>query len=634
MTNCASNLHIQKNAILCKTYGVWKGGVTQAASSRHGPRMPIKLKTCREQIVTKGKSARMAGLERRFVSTGLLVLLVLLGFHQISSAPALSCGRQKLVPRMAGGINANRGEWPWQVSLQYRGQHICGGSLISNEWILTAAHCFFEVGTPINPADWKVVLGRLKLTGRETRGLESNVSTIIPHENYTHFEKGKDIALARLTKPVNYNRDISPVCLPKSNHRFAFGTQCWLSGWGDVATNVSLPNPMALQEIGMDLMTVDTCNCIYSNLRNRRIVNPALPGMVCAMTPDRQRGPCKGDSGGPLVCLENGYWFQAGIMSFSMGCGQFYGPTFLTETKSYASWIQQHVNGGTFANQIRPLPNTTDSYMCKGCGVLKKNMTGRGPWPWYVNLQYQGEHVCGGTLIAEDRILTAAQCFIGRQEAEGWEVLLGEQQENEKQKWQENRTLQSIEVHGAYIEAKEGYDIAIARLSRPVTFSDSIRAICAPYAKHQFPLGSTCWTRGRSIEPDASWQRGKGKLSPPGGVEVKLLGPKACNCAYNKTSEHGEEIPITSEMLCATPYKWTMRCEAGVGDPLVCNHNGVWFLAGISSFGKGCGTVIRPGVYTSVRAYDEWIMQNAWSAYYAVPKPPLPTASDEDTCLI
>ncbi|KAH0626347.1 hypothetical protein JD844_001283 [Phrynosoma platyrhinos] len=358
--------------------------------------------------------------------------------------------------------------------------------------IISVSYFTSRVGLPISPTDWKVVLGRLKLTGRQTRGLESNVSKIIPHENYTHFEKGDDIALVRLTNPVNYSRDISPVCLPYSDHRFSFGTQCWLSGWGDIASNVSLPNPMALQEMAMDLLTIDTCNCIYSNLRNRRIVNPALPGMVCAMTPDRMRGPCKGDSGGPLVCLENGHWFQAGIMSFSMGCGQFYGPTLLTETKSYASWIQQHVEGATFADQMMSRPNTTDKYMC-------------------------------------------------------------------------------IDEHG--------------------------------------------------------------QLSSLGGVEVKLLGPKTCNCVYNKTSEHGQEIPITPEMLCATPYRWNMRCEEGIGDPLVCNHNGVWFLAGISSFGKGCGTVVRPGVYTAVSAYEEWIMQLAWSAYYDVQKPPLPTASDEDTCL-
>ncbi|XP_034275704.1 serine protease 53 [Pantherophis guttatus] len=559
----------------------------------------------------------------RSANIGLILALVLLALHRGSSVPALTCGLQQPVLRIAGGVNAQAGEWRWQVSVQYRSQHICGGSLINNQWVLTAAHCFFEIGKQIHPEHWSVILGSVRLMGRRARGSKRNVSMVIPYENYTSYEKGHDIALVRLAKPVRYTKDIAPICLPFAEHRFAFGTQCWLTGWGDVAANVHLPEPMILQEITMDLLTVDTCNCIYSNLRNRRIVNPALPGMVCAMTPDRKRGPCKGDSGGPLVCLENGRWFQAGIMSSSLSCTQFYGPTLLTDVRAYANWIQHHVEGASFANQIEPIPNTTDSYMCTGCGVLKQE---NKQWPWYASLQYQGEHACGGTLIGEHHILTAAQCFIGRQETEGWEVLLGEQLEGRQQKWQEKRTLKNIELHGLYVDMMEGYDIAVVTLAQPVVFNDNISAICAPYAAHQFPFGSTCWTRGRRIDD-------QGMPGPLQSVEVKILGPKNCNCRYNVTSDPGREISIMPKMVCAVPHNRSMRCEVSIGDPLVCSHKGVWFLAGISSYGNGCGTIIRPGVFTSVKSYEEWIMKAAWSTYYDVQKNPVPKATDEETCL-
>uniref|UniRef100_A0A670YQ53 Serine protease 53 n=1 Tax=Pseudonaja textilis TaxID=8673 RepID=A0A670YQ53_PSETE len=212
--------------------------------------------------------------------------------HSLSTLGTLTCGIQRPVLRIAGGVNAQPGEWRWQVSVQYRNQHVCGGSLINDQWVLTAAHCFYDV----------------RLTGRRARGSKRNVSMVIPHENYTSYETGHDIALVHLAKPVRYTRDIAPICLPFADHRFAFGTQCWLTGWGDVA----------------------------------------------------------GDSGGPLVCLENGRWFQAGIMSSSMSCAQFYGPTLLTDTRAYSNWIQSHVEGASFANQIEPIPNTTDSYMCTG----------------------------------------------------------------------------------------------------------------------------------------------------------------------------------------------------------------------------------------------------------------------------
>ncbi|XP_013917561.1 PREDICTED: serine protease 53 [Thamnophis sirtalis] len=531
----------------------------------------------------------------RSANIGLILALVLLALHKGSSVPALTCGLQRPVPRIAGGVNAQPREWRWQASIQYQNQHICGGSLINNQWVLTAAHCFFEIGKEIHVQHWSVILGTIKLTGKRFRGTKLNVSMVIPYENYTSYITGHDIALVRLAKPVRYTKDIAPICLPFAEHRFAFGTQCWLTGWGDVAANVHLPDPKPLQEITMDLLTVDTCNCIYSNLRNRRIVNPALPGMVCALTPDRKRGPCKGDSGGPLVCLENGRWFQAGIMSSSLSCTQFYGPTLLTDVRSYTSWIQHHVEGASFANQIEPIPNTTDSYMCRGCGALQQE---NKQWPWYVSLQYEGQHVCGGTLIGEHHILTAAQCFIGRQETEGWVVLLGEYLEGGRQKWQEKRTLKNIELHGLYIDMMEGHDIAVATLAQPVVFNNSIWAICAPYAAHQFPLGSTCWTRGRRIDDG-------GMPSPLQSVQAKILGPKKCNCLYNATSDPGRKTPIIPEMICAAPHNRSMRCEVSIGDPLVCSQNGVWFLAGISSFGNGCGTTIRPGVFTSVKTHEE-----------------------------
>uniref|UniRef100_A0ACB8EWN7 Uncharacterized protein n=1 Tax=Sphaerodactylus townsendi TaxID=933632 RepID=A0ACB8EWN7_9SAUR len=548
-----------------------------------------------------------------FAGAAVLLMLVVTGLPLRSNAAGLLCGNQRPIPRVAGGVNAQSGEWTWQVSLQNRGEHICGGSVIGHRWILTAAHCFFETGYKIIPADWKVILGRVRLTGDPFRGEERDVAEIIIHENYTNYMKGYDIALVRLALPVWFGRDISPICLPRADHQFAFGTQCWVTGWGDIGMNTSLADPMHLQEMALDLLSRDTCNCIYNNLRDRKIVQPALPRMVCAVTPDRTKGPCK-----------------AGIMSFSMGCEQLYSPIILTETRAYAGWIQRHVLGASFANQAEPRPNTTDQYLCTGCGTLKRDAPGSGAeglWPWYVSLEFNGQHVCGGTLISENWVVTAAQCFIGRQEPAAWKVLLGEKQVGLKRGWQARRTLNHIVLHGAYFNATEGHDIAVAQLDHPVEFNDRIRAICTPYETHKFPFGSTCWTRGRIVDETHA----PGTL---GGVEVTILGPRTCNCRYNVTSDPGHEIPITSEMLCATPFKRTMRCEESVGEPLICNEKGSWFLAGISSFGKGCGTVIRPGVYSAVAAHQQWIMETVWSAYYNKQVPPVPVATDDDSCPI
>lgn len=88
--------------------------------------------------------------------------------------------------------------------------------------------------TTKDPSPWKVVLGRLQLSGGTLPGVTRNVSEIITHEAYKDYTKGMDIALLRLAEPVSFSRDIAPVCLPYSSHQFAFGSQCWATGWGRV----------------------------------------------------------------------------------------------------------------------------------------------------------------------------------------------------------------------------------------------------------------------------------------------------------------------------------------------------------------------------------------------------------------
>ncbi|XP_074854719.1 serine protease 53 [Carettochelys insculpta] len=555
------------------------------------------------------------------------LLLIGICLQAGAETAGLACGQQRIFGRIVGGVDAVRGEWPWQASLQSRGKHICGGTVIGGQWVLSAAHCFTEKDTTTDPSSWKVVLGRLQLSSDEPWGIVRNVSRIITHEKYKDFTKGLDISLLRLSEPVPFSRDIAPVCLPYASHQFAFGSKCWATGWGRVKEDVMLPHPMPLQKVELDLLSAETCNCIHNNLRQKEFSNPAGPGLICAGFQSGGQGPCQGDSGGSVVCSENGTWFQAGILSFSAGCAQPHSPILMTEVTAYARWIQNHTGGASFAVQTGPPPISSEEGKCKGCGKLnghELSFTAKGAWPWYVSLQFRGQHICGGALIAESWVLAAAHCFIERQEHTDWKVLLGERRDGVEPRWQEERGLQKLILHAAFVNVIEGKDIALLRLSQPVVFGEHIWAVCLPYETHRFRLGGTCWVRGRENAQPSSVQ-------PLQGMEVELMGPVACKCTYNQSSSASEAVPILPEMLCAA-QKETTSCEADQGGPLICNEKGAWFLTGLSSFRNGCGKKSQPGVYTDIRAHENWIMDITRDGYFAPQPMPVPAITEEDAC--
>ncbi|XP_073491188.1 transmembrane protease serine 9-like [Aquarana catesbeiana] len=268
----------------------------------------------------------------------LAVLILITTVHKAFGAPDSSvCGSPSVSSRIVGGTDALDGEWPWQVSLNYLGSHRCGGSLISPEWVLTAAHCIIN---PVSPSDYKVYLGLHQLGVIGPRAVIANVRTIFINRNYLNTGDIGDIALVQLASPVTYTQYIMPICLPSSTTTFPCGTECWVTGWGTKSYGGEPPLNGTLQEVMTPLIDHITCQRMYFNGGSNENIQYEK---ICAGYMDGQKDSCQGDSGGPLVCKVQGVWYQVGIVSWGIGCAYPNFPGVYTLVTAYQAWISTHL---------------------------------------------------------------------------------------------------------------------------------------------------------------------------------------------------------------------------------------------------------------------------------------------------
>uniref|UniRef100_A0A3Q3EUB5 Zgc:100868 n=1 Tax=Kryptolebias marmoratus TaxID=37003 RepID=A0A3Q3EUB5_KRYMA len=251
--------------------------------------------------------------------------------------PLLNCGQPPLNTRIVGGQDALAGSWPWQVSLQ-KTKHFCGGSLINNLWVLTAAHCIPSG----NPAGLTVFLGLQSLQGSNPNKVSRTVAQIIVHPDYNSVTSNNDIALLKLSSSVSFTSYISPVCLAASDSSFYSGVNSWVTGWGNVGEGGGLkhnsPFSDNLKEVEVPVVGNRLCYCNYNS---RRVT--ITDNMICAGLTEGGKDSCQGDSGGPMVSKQGGRWIQAGVVSFGVGCARPNIPGVYTRVSQYQNWVNSQI---------------------------------------------------------------------------------------------------------------------------------------------------------------------------------------------------------------------------------------------------------------------------------------------------
>ncbi|XP_035789928.1 transmembrane protease serine 9-like [Anopheles albimanus] len=572
------------------------------------------------------------------VSVGLLLLATDLSQAQRAPSAAkcaktyssdVRCGLPVLQPSALPKhpSEAIRGEFPWHVAIYHKESvgplYSCGGSLINDRFVLTVAHCTVNENNdyPLSAEVFELLLGYHDLYEPQDLSCSEKVGVRRNHvhPDYRTHSYRHDIALLELERQVRFTDPVLPVCLDTAveDPPNFYQTIGKVPGWGYTEVD-EMSSWLRMTEIPI----VNYVHCLNSNpdLFGKNMYD----GMFCGGYANGSN-VCNGDSGGGLVTYRQGRWELQGIVSYTALRDVNEN---ICDTRQYAAYVKvRHYRDwiGSICHMPSPDPAKSEKLTMppaktadlvgrpeRNCG--KRKVTAQslivngvrsvsGEWPWHAAVfalsKRSREYVCGGTLISEGYIMTAASCVRDwHPRKRPFVVQLGQNQLFDG-------ATTSRDVRVLAIETSDDSQMALLRLETDVRFNDFIQPICLP-VDHE--------TSGEERGDRSGFIAGFGQTDPEGDVSPALQStsmPIVDNnlCILYRIFERRQ----ADGMLCAGHGNGTNACLGDQGGGFYeRDETGTWTVTGVISriniYRKRCDPHGYVGI-ADVMHYLSWIME-------------------------
>jgi len=272
------------------------------------------------------------------MGTSIMKVFILLGLVALSSAAPRAAKlfkNPRSTPlsrgggRIVGGEDAYYGEFPHQIMLLRGGPDgslMCGGSLVSDTMVVTAAHCCDGQSA----RRLGVAVGSHKLYDMDADQENIQVSRVIAHEDYDSWTINNDICLLELESAATMGSHVSTISLPMANQEYDAGTMCTVTGWGTTSEGGSLAR--TLQKVDVPVVSDADCRDAYG-------ADSIADSMICAGLDKGGKDSCQGDSGGPFMCGQE----LSGVVSWGYGCAEAGFPGVYTQTSYFVDWLNANM---------------------------------------------------------------------------------------------------------------------------------------------------------------------------------------------------------------------------------------------------------------------------------------------------